>query len=616
MAHLQPKVSEYSLMRKVKNGRIVQDTGTGGAYPASTDRMIWAVAAWELFKATGDMDWLKNAFSIIKNSVNDDMKNAYNPLTGMVKGESSFLDWREQTYPRWMQPVDIYHSENLGTNAVHYQANIVLSEMASILEEANDASFYKAQAEKIKAGINKYLWVNNQGYYAQYLYGRNYKIVSPRSEALGEALTVLFGIAGEEQQKSVIAKTPVMDFGIPCIFPQIPGIPPYHNNAVWPFVQSYWALAAAKAGNEQSLTESIAAVYRPAALFLTNKENFVAESGDFAGTQINSSNMLWSLSGSLGIVHKILFGIEFSKDQLVFHPFVPKTLQGKHLLSNFRYRNAVLDIEVNGHGNVIRSFEIDGKAVKDFAIPADLSGNHSIKIELITKSTPAPSINKVENYFSPDVPALKLTDNILSWQSVPRAVKYAVLQNGKNLAETAGNSFRVNTEIFSEYQVIALDKNGVGSFASEPVEVKSKYSIVVEVEDFAGKSELDYKNFFGTGFSEISTSKNKTISIPVNISKAGKYCISFRYANGNGPVNTENKCAIRTLKTDGTVSGTLVLPQRGKNEWSNWGISNYTHVRLSKGKHVIEVSYEPWNENMNGEINQAMLDALILEKLD
>jgi len=50
------------------------------------------------------------------------MNVAYDAGTGLVKGESSFLDWREQTYPKWMQPADIYESENLGTNAVHYQA--------------------------------------------------------------------------------------------------------------------------------------------------------------------------------------------------------------------------------------------------------------------------------------------------------------------------------------------------------------------------------------------------------------------------------------------------------------------------------------------------------------
>ena len=65
-----------------------------------------------------------------------------------------------------------------------------------------------------------------------------------------------------------------MDYGISCIYPQIPNIPPYHNNenAVWLFGQSYYALAAAKAGNEEAVMESIAAIYRPAAYGLPIKK--------------------------------------------------------------------------------------------------------------------------------------------------------------------------------------------------------------------------------------------------------------------------------------------------------------------------------------------------------
>jgi glycogen debranching enzyme len=310
------------------------------------------------------------------------MKNAYDPQTGLVKGESTFLDWREQTYPRWMQPVDIYESENLGTNAVHYQANRVLAQMAQVLNDVPASNKYNLNAASIKEGINTHLWMNDKGYYGQYIYGRNYKSLSPRSEALGEALTVLFGIADTQQQQSVVSHTPVTDFGISCIYPQIPGIPPYHNNAVWPFVQSYWALASAKAGNEQSVMESIAAVYRPAALFLTNKENFVVNTGDFAGTQINSSNMLWSLSGSLSLVHKVLFGIDFHPDSLVFHPFVPKALAGKQSLTNFKYRKAILNITLEGYGNQISLFELDGKVLPNAFIPCTLSGTHSIHITL------------------------------------------------------------------------------------------------------------------------------------------------------------------------------------------------------------------------------------------
>ena len=185
MGILQPKVAMISLKKKVKNGKIIQDTGTGGAYPISTDREIWAVAAWEVYKVTGDKDWLQYADTVVKNSINQDLHNIYDPETGMVKGESSFLDWREETYPTWMQPADIYESECLGTNAVHYEANIVLSKMEAELGNTEEAKKYIDVAAKIKNGVNQYLWQDDKGYFGQYLYGRNFKILSPKSEALG-----------------------------------------------------------------------------------------------------------------------------------------------------------------------------------------------------------------------------------------------------------------------------------------------------------------------------------------------------------------------------------------------------------------------------------------------
>ncbi len=289
---------------------------------------------------------------IIRNSIEDDLQNAYDKETGMVRGESSFLDWREQTYPRWMQPSDIFESENLGTNAVHYEANKVLARMArpAATTCCSQASITKSLHRSKLASTNTFGYRSNN-IMDNTSIGRKYKTVSPRSETLGEALCVLFGIANEQQQRSIVKRMPVTTYGAPCIWPDIPGIPPYHNNAVWPFVQSYWMWAAAKTGNEQQVMESISAIYRQAALFLTNKENFVAENGDYSGTQINSSNMLWSLSGNISIVHKILFGIQFLENGLQFEPFVPAAWKGKRTLTNFKYRNAVLNIELQGEGN-------------------------------------------------------------------------------------------------------------------------------------------------------------------------------------------------------------------------------------------------------------------------
>lgn len=617
MAALQPEVAKKSLLRKVsKDGRIIQDTGTGGAYPCSTDRLIWATAAWEIYTVTGDQQWLRTVYPVIKKSIEDDVQNAYNPQTGMVRGESSFLDWREQTYPKWMQPVDIYESETLGTNAVHFQANVVLAQMAQLLGEPAVATKHQQLAQQIKQGMNKYLWQADKGYYGQFLYGRTYQVLSPRAEALGEALSVLFGVADEERARTIVQKTPTTPYGISCIYPQIPGIPPYHNNGVWPFVQSYWALAAAKVGNEASLTESMAAIYRPAALFLTNKENFVAENGDFAGTQINSSNMLWSLSGNLSLVYKVLFGMDFQADKLVFRPFVPQAFAGPRQLANFQYRGAVLDIDMEGFGNEIKSITLDEKPLANATIPATLTGRHKVRIVLTGNAPQTAKVNQVANKFSPQTPEVTFTNNRLSWTPQEGVTTYRILKNGQQLSTTKETQVTVDATAYAEYQIVALDRAGFESFASEPLVVNGeKFSQQVQLETVAPKAGQAYKGFTGEGFVEINKTTNKRLTIPVTVPETGLYAIDFRYSNGNGPINTENKCAIRTLRRGQQQLGTIVLPQRGVAEWSNWGFSNSVQVRLEKGPQTLTLAFEPANENMNGAVNQAMLDYLRLTRV-
>ena len=615
-ATLQPQVAMASLLRKVSpEGRIIQDTGTGGAYPCSTDRAIWAVAAWEIYLVTGDAQWLRRVYPVVKKSLEEDVQNAYDPASGLVRGESSFLDWREQTYPRWMQPADIYQSQSLGTNAVHAQANTVLARMAKALGEAAVAERHRQAAATIRQAINQHLWLEPAGYYGQYRYGRVYPVVSPRAEALGEALSVLFDVADAGRARAVVAHTPTVPFGVPCIYPQIPGIPPYHNDAVWPFVQSFWALAAARAGNEASLTESMAAIYRPAALFLTNKENFVAGSGDYAGTQINSSNMLWSLSGSLGLVYKVLFGMHYEADRLLFRPFVPQAFKGTRRLTNFKYRQAVLNIELMGYGNEIQEITLDGQPLAGAAVPATLSGAHALRIVLRSQPPAGATVTRVANLFGPETPQASLADGHLRWAAIAGAQTYRVLRNGLPVNASGALTYAVPASSFAEYQVVAIDKKGLESFASEPVPVGSP-ATEVQLETLAPTARFAYQGFSGAGFVEISTTKNQRLLLPIEVPEVGLYALDFRYANGNGPLNTENKCAFRTLRDgQGRLLGTVVLPQRGVGEWGSWGFSNPILVPLAKGKNTLALIYEPANTNMNGAVNQAMLDYLRVRRV-
>ncbi|MGO4913560.1 alpha-L-rhamnosidase-related protein [Leeuwenhoekiella sp. W20_SRS_FM14] len=609
----EPEISKISLRKKIKNKRIVQDTGSGGAWPVSSDRTTWVLAAWEIYKVTGDKKWLNEIYPVIKNTLDDDYKTLYNAETGLYSGESSFLDWREQTYPKWMSNADIYASQNLGTNAVHYRAHCIFIEIAKLKNK--DFEVYERRAQGIKKGINTHLWLKFKGYYAHCLYGKNELMPAPFFEALGESLSVLFEIADQKKAKSIIAKSPLTPFGTTCIYPQLPGIPPYHNNGIWPFVQAYWNLAAAKTKNESVLNHGLASIYRASALFLSNYENMVAENGDFTGTEINSERMLWSIAGNLAMVYRVFLGIRFELDGIHFNPVVTEAYQGTRKLCNFNYRKAILNVTVSGFGSKIKKILLNGKKIPKAFIPAHATGAQHLNIELANIALSNQHINKVENHFCPPTVQTHRTTTGLQWNPVSDCSHYLIYKNGVFLKSTKKTKFDVPEELYANYQVSAYDKLKNEGFASEPI-VFAKAEKIIQLENFAEKSELAYTNYSGDGFVEISHTTNRKIKVTVFMQKAGSYLLDFRYSNGSGPWNTDNKCAIRSLKVNKKFKGVMVFPQRGTEEWSDWGFSNSRIVNLNKGENVICLKFEKFNANMNGEVNKAMLDFMRLRALE
>jgi hypothetical protein len=611
-AYHEPEIARISLMKKVQQGRIIQDTGSGGAWPVSSDRTTWALAAWELYKTTGDRAWLRQAYEVIQRSLAEDARVLAAPENDLYRGESSFLDWREQTYPRWMDNRDIYVSQNLGTNVVHYQAHRILGWMAEALGEP--ANPYASRADDLKQAINEQLWMEEEGYYAQYLYGREHLYRSPRFEALGEALAVLFEVADEQQARRILGGAPLTEFGTTCIYPQIPGIPPYHNNGIWPFVQAYWNLAAAKVGNESALEHGLASIYRAAGLFLTNYENMVARNGDYYGTEINSHRMLWSMAGNLAMVHRVFMGLNFEPDGLRFAPVVPASYPGTKRLSNFRYREANLDITVQGTGREIARITLDGKPLAEAFLPANLQGKHAVHMLLSDAPLPAQRANRVANHFSLPTPQVSLQGPALHWAAMPEAASYRLYRNGKLLTTTQETTYAVATDDPGEYVISAVDAQGYESFVSEPLSL-SRETRQVPLERIAPMATLPFTGYEGKGFVEIATNQNQHLDIPIEVEQAGTYRLDFRYANGSGPWNTDNKCALRSLYVNGAYQGAVVFPQRGKDEWSDWGYSNGYELELPAGEHLISLTFEPWNHNMNLLVNRAMLDYLRLVRV-
>ena len=595
LSYMCPDKVKNSLEVKIdRMGRIIQDTGTGGSWPCSSDRVVWALSAWNIYLATGDMEWLKKAYPVITKSLECDDMVVFNPQTGLYRGESSFIDWREQSYPTWAQPADIYLSECLGTNAAYYGVLKVTADMAAALGYKKDVKKYTQKAEALKQAINDKFWVEEDGYYASYWYGRQNLIRTQHSETLGESFCVLFGIADEERAAKVISSMHVGEFGPPIFSPQIVSQGDYHNNGVWPYVTSFWGKAAAKAENETALMHALACNVRTAALYATNYENYSFNTGNPYTTLMNSPNMLWGLSGFMGLFHRTFFGFEFTQEGLVMNPFVPTVLAGTRKLEAFPYRGMSLDITVKGSGHEIASCLVDGKEADAF-IPADWTGKHTV--EIVMKGEHKPSfINMVGYIGMPETPVVQETAGKLQWKAVEGAAKYEVLKDGQVAAETTSSEWTAKEN--GEYQVRAVTAKGVHSFTSEPLRYYSDTSIQIQGVD---------KWLDGT--------LGEQVKVKVAVPATGWYVVDWEYANGSGEVEQRNHCANRQLFVDGKNFTTMVFPQRGLDDWKNYGWSTPVKVYLKKGSHQLALRYLEKNININIDLDKAHVKSLRLTQL-
>ena len=613
LAYLDPVRAIASLKAKVKNDRIVQDTGTGGSWPVSTDRVVWIFAAWEIYKVTGDEEWLKYAYNVARNSIEDDRLVALDRSVGLMHGEQSYLDWREQSYPKWMQPKDIYESMCLGTNILFAQSFFILAEMGDILGVSTD---YMEQGKRIKDAINQNLWQEDKGFYSAYLYGGVTPVKSPSLDNLGQALSVILGIADDDRAETLIERTPFTPFGIPSTFPRMKGVRPYHNDAVWPFVQAFWNIAAARVGNENALRCGLGAMYRAAAMFGTHKELFVASTGDYKGVPINSDAQLWSCTGNVAMIFRVFAGMEFKTSGIEFNPLIPSCFPENMKISHFKYRNAVIDIEIEGSGNEIASIEIDGKKIEDNFFPASLKGEHKVYIAMKQGRSYSQKMNLTAMADMPATPVVAHSDDADSVMNVQKGVKYSLLANGKTVATSASGVFSLPANDSFVSLAVMPSGEAFDGFISEPIDrVQAENVMIYQCEEFAKSGTSLLEGECANDFVEITTTANTDISIPVIVPTAGTYYVDVKYANGNGPINTDSKCAIRMLFVNTHLQGAIVMPQRGSGDWQSSGFSNRMQVELLGGKNVLQIMYiEPYCRNMNGEVNTALIDYVRIVK--
>ena len=574
---IMPEVSRKTLEKQtLKNpSEALQDTGTGGSWPISTDRVVWALAAWEYYLATGDKDWLKQTYEGLSYTARKDIHVAYDENVHLFKGETCSMDWRKHSYPNWFSNAIIGESFSSGTNALHYFLyRFLLSSGKIIGAPAEDIALWTKISEELREGMNKSFWSEEDGMYTCYLYPELLGYQSSRRVgAMSNGLAALVGVADEAQVESIVANSPLYAYGAAVLYPSKPDSFAYHNKGIWPVWQTPLMYAAKKCGNYAVVEHLVNSAVRAGALFLTHKENMTYDTGYDCNTALNSDRQLWSVASYLSIVYRIFCGMEMTEQGLGFSPVIPSWMGEKIRLTDFKYRNAVVDVTVKGKGSEIVSLKVNGKLRKpDYVIPANARGKYVVEITM-KEAQSEKTANVVpagpSSCWTPIEPVIRLEENKVYW-TVDPGYTYRLYGEGVML-DNVHSPLNIDSLENGYYSLCAVSADGMESDLSNPV-LKTSFQKNFEV------NVADYRE------------THKDFAVEFEVPADGDYVIWFTGKNGRGP--HQIYCAIRSLFLDGTDIDTIILEAFG--DWNMQTLTNHVMLKdLKAGKHTLEIKLNP-----------------------
>lgn len=567
--------------------QIVQDTGSGGSWPVSTDRLTWALAAEETLRtlpATERAPFAARAYKALSNTIEIDRVAAFDPLTGLYTGEESFLDWRDQSYAAWI-PGDLASmasSKALSTNVVYYQALKLAAQLAREHRQSDQAQRYARWAAELKRAINTHLWLESDGMYSSLTAGHLDHAPLHKFDWLGQALAIVSGVADERQARSILARYPHGPLGAPMIWPQQIGAPVYHNRSSWPFVTAYGLRAASQGKNVAVADLAYASLMRGAAVNLSNMENLEWLSGqpllldeanpDLSGPVINSRRQLWSVGGYLGMVIGNVFGVQVQDDGIALRPFVTAKLRrdafgasSQIALHDLRLHGKRIEVRLqlpavsqqDGYYAVER-IVLNGKPVEDTIGLHELADDNRIEIVLGKLVAGQQDIRRVNAnpyqessaVFGPREP---LVDNLERQPS--GAVSLSIGANG--------NGANVSYRVYRDGKLVA-DRLPAGAWLDRKAGAAACYALEAVYSDSGNASHHSQPRCVDAGIEIGVTDARVTSNLAataadarfarphlkgwgrpedrfavegIRIERAGDYRIQLRYHNGANQVN-------------------------------------------------------------------------------
>ncbi len=549
LAHLCPRQSMETLRAVVDKDSIIMQPE--GQWPVESDHIGWAAAAWEVYKATGDREWLAYSYHVVNKTLDINRRVLMDRRTGLIHGVGHTatmpLGPRRMT---WMGYNDMFACMSLGNNILTAYAYSILADMCDEMG-IEDKSFDK-EAMRLKDAINQHLWNEDRGMYSSALYGMATPHQSPTTDNTSQAMCVLWGIADDDRAEYLVSNTPVGDCGVNVTYPAANAIEPYFVNPSWATTQALWNLAAANTGNENALRRGLGALYRAQALYGSRGIHLRGSETDELGT--GASNTAMTL--------RVLMGMNFTPEGIEFAPIVPLGMPGKKSFKGFKYRQAEINVTIDGTGDDVDKIMDNGKPLESAFLPNDIQGVHNIAITLKSNNRSNQKVTIHRNdIVMPATPLVSWANDSGRIENYVAGAPYRLSVNGK-LIELTDSVFAIPayTE-FTEFSVEVAGKLA-NSFMCKPL---FKFSLTPQIAFLPADS---------TG----------TIGISVSVAEGGDYLIDVAY-RATGTLD------VRDLLVNTHSMGTLVMTQtkRPLSESDELIYSNMVAVKLLKGNNKVEL---------------------------
>ncbi len=637
--------------------QIVQDTGSGGSWPVSSDRTSWALgaeAALANLQGAERMEFAAKAFDALRGTLEADRVAIFDARSGLYKGEHSFLDWREQSYAPWVRQnlSALAETKALSTNVTQYRALRLAARLARDFGRTAVAARYDGWADALAVAIDAGFWDAGAGLYATYTSADLTPSLIGKFDLLGNALAVLSGVVPADRATSIFDRYPFAPFGPSVVWPQAPGEYVYHNRAQWPFVTAYAVRAAAQVGHVAAVDRGLAALERAAALHLSNMENLEWLTGKAQfddGPEINSRRQLWSVGAYYGMVVETIFGWHAGADGVRISPTLTSALRDRFtgadsVLSNLDYAGRKVEIALilpPKHGPGARypvaSVHLNGTPITGLITAKQLrDGINRIEVrfgspqESGSTVTDIPLIDAVSHAepraFMPWTPSIAAAGRRATGVRLDIApprdrtpVQYRVLRDGVTLAQDlAGQSWTdpapPATALTACYSVVAVHvSTRIASQPSAPACLRG---------DAAQTLSVGRKAVLG------QTLQLGAVTLPA----AGRYALGTLYDNHIFALNTGITNAVKRLVllgADGTRHSAIIQMPHIEPEGDKHPVRPSTRAIFDLPAGRYQVALEDFF-NMSGlstnitysapggsagPVNEAMIEALTIDKV-